>query len=80
MRSVLGGLPTELQILILQQLPDLDSVRCLVYSSSKYHQAYQLIQYEILFFDLLRKYNNGQVDIGNSLATIRSENLLAADL
>lgn len=74
----LENLPTEIQVLILRQLPDLDSVRCLVFSSSKYHQAYLLIRSEILFIHLLQEYNN-QVNLGDSLAALHSKNLLAAN-
>ncbi|GFF55003.1 hypothetical protein IFM51744_08517 [Aspergillus udagawae] len=78
-RPTFEGLPVELQISILFNIDDLDSLRSLVFASPTYHRAYQLVRQELLYTLLQRSYN-GLVDIADAVAAVRSRGLYAVKL
>ncbi|KAF7161744.1 hypothetical protein CNMCM5623_007231 [Aspergillus felis] len=75
-RPTLEGLPVELQISILFNIDDLNSLRSLVFASPIYHRAYQLVRQELLYV-LLQSSYNGLVDIADAVAAVRSRGLYA---
>jgi hypothetical protein len=66
----------ELQISILFNIDDLDSLRSLVFASPTYHRAYQLVRQELLYV-LLQSSYDGLVDIADAVAAVRSRGLYA---
>jgi hypothetical protein len=76
--NTLDGLPVELKICILQQMPDIQSIRSLVLASSKYYQTYDTVRSHILF-DLLLQHYNDEVEITEALVAMRSEGVIAED-
>ncbi|KAK9609075.1 hypothetical protein V6Z94_008495 [Aspergillus fumigatus] len=75
-RPAFEGLPVELQISILFNIDDLDSLRSLVFASPTYHRAYQLVRQELLNV-LLQSSYDGLVDIAGAIAAVRSRGLYA---
>ncbi|GFG14448.1 hypothetical protein IFM61392_08460 [Aspergillus lentulus] len=75
-RPTFEGLPVELQISILFNINDVDSLRSLVFASPTYHRAYQLVRQELLYV-LLQSSYDGLVDIADALAAVRSRGLYA---
>ncbi|KAJ6020874.1 hypothetical protein N7540_006378 [Penicillium herquei] len=70
----LEGLPVELKILILFQVPDGDTLRSLVLASPEYHQAYLAVRYGLLS-RLVKQQYHGFLDTAEALTAVRSENL-----
>ncbi|KAJ5709944.1 hypothetical protein N7493_009536 [Penicillium malachiteum] len=70
----LEGLPVELKILILFQVPNGDTLKSLVLASPEYHQAYLTVRSELLSHLVKNKYD-GFLDIAEALTALRSENL-----
>lgn len=66
----------ELKICILQQMPDLPSIRSLVLASSQYYQTYSQARSHILFTLLCCRYN-GEVEMAEALVAMRSEGVIA---
>lgn len=71
----LESLPTELRILILQQLPDIQSLKSLVHASPIYYNTYAVSKKSLLHEILQRQY--GLVDLAEPMAAIRSHGLHA---
>ncbi|KAE8356869.1 hypothetical protein BDV28DRAFT_126328 [Aspergillus coremiiformis] len=71
----LESLPTELRILILQQLPDIQSLQSLVDASPVYYNTYALSKKNLLQEILQRQY--GLMDLTEPMAAIRSQGLHA---
>ena len=74
--KTLDGLPVELKICILQQLPNLSSIHALTRASPKYFQTYLQYRSQVLYDILLRQYN-GEVDIYEAVVAMRSDGVLA---
>lgn len=77
--NTLDGLPVELKLCILQQLPNLQSIHVLTRASSKYFQTYSQFRSQVLY-DLLRRQHNGEVDITEAVVAMRSEGVIAEDI
>ncbi|KAF7594658.1 hypothetical protein BBP40_008749 [Aspergillus hancockii] len=71
----LENLPTELRMLILQQLPDIQSLKSLVHASPIYYSTYAVSKKTLLHEILQRQY--GFVDLAEPMAAIRSQGLHA---
>jgi hypothetical protein len=71
----LETLPTELRMLILQQLPDIQSLKSLVHASPIYYSTYAVAKKTLLHEILQRQY--GLVDLAEPIAAIRSQGLHA---
>ncbi|KAE8365305.1 hypothetical protein BDV27DRAFT_127083 [Aspergillus caelatus] len=71
----LESLPTELRILIIQQLPDVQSLKSLVHASPIYYNTYALSKKKLLHDILQRQY--GLVDLAEPMAALRSQGLHA---
>lgn len=72
------GIPSELKIFILKSISDFTSLKSFLQASREYYQIYDGIRSEILFAILLNQYN-GQVDLVESLTSIRSKGLWASE-
>lgn len=75
----LDGLPVELKLCILQQLPSLQSIYVLTRASIKYLQIYTQFRSQVLY-DLLCRQHNDEVDITEAVVAMRSEGVLAEDM
>ncbi|CAI7629971.1 unnamed protein product [Penicillium glandicola] len=71
-KPTLEGLPTELLILILLEIPDLPSLKSIVLSSPICHQAYLSIRREALSGIVKNQYG---VHLGDAIAATRSRGL-----
>ncbi|PLB53207.1 hypothetical protein P170DRAFT_423975 [Aspergillus steynii IBT 23096] len=71
----LDGLPVELKIIILSQIDDRDTLRCLVHASPAYHQAYLTARHQLLRSLVERQYD-GFLDLAEALTAIRSKGVL----
>ncbi|KAE8144499.1 hypothetical protein BDV25DRAFT_92522 [Aspergillus avenaceus] len=69
------SLPTELRMLILQQLPDIPSLKALVHASPIYYHTYTVAKKNLFQQILQRQY--GLVDLAEPMAAIRSQGLHA---
>ncbi|KAI9932370.1 hypothetical protein ASPWEDRAFT_27365 [Aspergillus wentii DTO 134E9] len=70
----LDGLPTELKILILFQVGNVDTLKSLVFASPGYHQAYLVVRHELLACLVKRQYG-GFLDMAEALTAIRSKDI-----
>lgn len=72
-KPTLEGLPTELLILILLEIPDLASLKSIVLSSPIFHQAYLTVRQESLCRIVKNQWG---VLLGDAMAATRSRGLL----
>ncbi|KAJ5936753.1 hypothetical protein N7466_003203 [Penicillium verhagenii] len=70
----LDGLPLELKIMVLREMPDPKTMTSLVRSSCGYYEAYHMDKPEILK-RLVKQQYTGFVDLAEALTAIRSKNL-----
>ncbi|KAI9035765.1 uncharacterized protein KD926_002915 [Aspergillus affinis] len=70
----LDGLPVELKILILFQMPDSDTLKPLVHASPAYHQAYLTVRHRVLGNVVERQYDES-LDLVEALTAIRSKGM-----
>jgi hypothetical protein len=77
--NTLDGVPVELKLCILQQIPDLQSIHALTRASFKYFQTYTQFRSQVLY-DLLRRQYNDEVDITEVVVAMRSEGVIAEDI
>ncbi|GAM38582.1 hypothetical protein TCE0_033f09416 [Talaromyces pinophilus] len=77
--NTLNGLPVELKLCILQQLPNLQSIHALTRASTKYFQTYTQFRSQVLY-DLLRRQHNDEVNITEAVVAMRSEGVIAEDI
>ncbi|OKL56558.1 hypothetical protein UA08_08087 [Talaromyces atroroseus] len=72
--NTLDGLPVELKMSVLEQIPDISSIRSLALASSRYYTVCS----QHMFNLLLRQYN-GEVEISEALVALHSEGVIAED-
>ncbi|MCJ1378707.1 hypothetical protein MMC17_001806 [Xylographa soralifera] len=71
----LDGIPVELRMCILLNVPDLETLRSLVHASPAYHQAYVSVKRQVLQGLVQRQLN--LVSIGDAITAVRSFNVRA---
>lgn len=70
----LEGLPMELKIFVLLEVPDADTLKSLVLASPEYHQAYLTMRQKILERLVKRQYS-GFLNLAEAITAVRSESV-----
>lgn len=73
-KPTLEGLPTELQIIILSQISDLDTLKSIVLSSPICHRVYLTVRHELLH-NILKEQYGAILDLSEAITAIRSKGL-----
>ena len=70
----LEGLPTELKIHILWQIPVIEDLKSLVLASPGYHRAYLLVRYHLLEWHANQQLGE-ELDLAEALTAVRSKGI-----